>query len=357
MLDKTHSPKRMRLPVCGNFLFLVSLSALVMAFMSLALHVRSGIAQADFKFDPFKYLPVGAKIKNREKDVTFADLDGDGQQEAIVFYTFPNNPNDQRANILVLKPNGRDYAQMWEDVSDFSWGFADPTGVYDLNKSGRPQIVAYRIIGASCPGILDIYQYRNGKIERITGAWADNGQCQSVVIKDLNGDGVSEIIVRIRNYGINPDIYRWNGKRYVRSNSLFPHYYNEELKRLLQSVRSRESMPISARVMWSKQIVDIYIIQKRYSEAIQFCEDVLRIIDDPNSATPNSIIRGEMTPEQQSPSVAVLEIEKANGKAEVHHLMGDVYKAAGDLQRAEKEYQRARRLEAEAKQRASKLPR
>lgn len=42
-----------------------------------------------------------------------------------------------------LDNNGFCHFKIWENVGDGSWGFAEPTGVYDLNKTGRVQIVAY----------------------------------------------------------------------------------------------------------------------------------------------------------------------------------------------------------------------
>lgn len=38
------------------------------------------------------------------------------------------------------------------------------------------------------------------------------------------------------------------------------------------------------------------ILQKRYSEAIQICGDVLRMIDDPSASKPNADLQGSETP-------------------------------------------------------------
>jgi hypothetical protein len=287
------------------------------------------ISQTPNQFDPFKHLPAGAKISDRNKHVVFADVDGDGKEEVVIFYTLLNG-DERKANILVLESTGKDYFRFWENVYDGAGDFEDPTGVYDLNKSGRPQIVAYRTIGASCPGVLDIYQYQNSTIERISGHRTDT--CQSnLEIRDLNGDGIPEIIFRIRNYGINPDIYRWNGKRYVHSNNLFPEYYNSELEKLVKAVYSREYLPASARLMWANQIVQIYIIQKRYNEAIQLSKEMPGIIDDASLTQPDLI--------------------EAEAQSRVYRLRADTYKAAGDLRRARSNYNMAHRLEAEAKER------
>src|SRR5262249_39211070 len=211
-----------------------------------------------------------------------------------------------------------------------------------------------RRIGTSCPGILEIYQLQNGAIRRVTGAWADNGQCQLVEIKDLNGDGVQEIVVRLRNYGVNADIYRWNGRQYVRSNSEFAGYYNKELEELIGAIRSSQPLPTSARVRWSEQATEIYILQKRYSDAIGLSEEVLRIIDNPTLTTPNSVIKEGAPPEQHEKLRVGLEVEKLQGKATIRHLLSKLYEAAGNLEQSQEQLKEARRLEAEIQAATSK---
>jgi hypothetical protein len=273
------------------------------------------------QFDPFRYLPRGAKIKDRDKDVIFADLATDGAQEAIIFYTVGESNNDYKANILVLHSKGTGYEPFWENSLEGSSGFAPPTGVYDLNKTGRPQIVAYRQIGASCPGIFDIYEWFSGALERITGPWADNGQCQSVAIKDLDGTGTPEIIVRIRNYGVNQDIYRWNGKRYVLSNGRFPNYYNSELEELLKGANSPRIMPASSKLQLANQIVGVYIIQRRFDAAVAFCRELLEKL--------------------QNPALTQADMPLDRAKANMYRLMGDIHKAAGNKRMANNYYTKA----------------
>jgi len=290
---------------------------------------KNDVTQAT-RFDPLKYLPSGAKIQNRNKDVVFADLDGDGKEEVIVFYTVGDDPNDHTASIMVLNQIGTDYVRLWEDSYDGSWGFADPTGVYDLNKSGKPQIVAYRTVGASCPGSLEIYDYTGGRIRRLTGEWGTNGHCEVVQIKDLDGDGVPEIIIS-RGHGQIDEVYVWTGKKYLRENGHFPQYYNETLEKLLGAAHSRELFPLSARIGWSVPVVQIYIIQRRYNDALRFCREMLGTIDDASLSQPDSVFTG------------------LKAKAVIYRLLGDTYKAAGKLQKAEEHYQRANGLDAGSK--------
>lgn len=276
-------------------------------------------------FDPFKYLPPDATIKDRRKDVVFADLGGDGQRDVVIFYTIGTDPNDHKANILVLKPSGGDYVRLWESTFTGSWGFGDPSGVYDLNKSGTPQIIAYREIGASCPGFLEIYEYRDDRIQRLTGKWGYEGHCEAVEIKDLDNDGIPEILV-LGSHGASDDIYRWDGGRYVRSNARFPQHYSAAIDKILKNVYSSDLSPASARVNWAIEAVRLYTVQKRYDEAIRLCRDVLRIVDDTSMTQPDSVYPGR------------------KGQATIHKLLGDTYKVAGDLRNAQREYQKAQSI-------------
>jgi hypothetical protein len=305
------------------------------------------ISQSPQKFDVFKYLPAGASLRNPDKDIVFADLDADGKNEVVIFYTIVKG-QDHKANILVLKSSSAYYSTFWEDAYDRSSGFADPTGVYDLNSIGRPQIVTYRLIGASCPGVLDIYQYANGAIEKITGDWS--GTCQSdLEIKDLDGDGIREIIFRRLKYGASRDIYRWNGTQYILSNVQFAQSYTGELDELLQNIYSGNPFPAPIRVNWCKQAVQTYLLQKRYSEAEDLCKALLQIIDDPNLTIPNSVINGRESSEQINRITMSLDIDRINGKAAVNHLLGDIHKARGDLKLSQRHYKVAQTLEREAR--------
>src|SRR5215467_3347287 len=285
--------------------------------LSASRSVASDRPQTPNGFDPLNYLPPGAKIKNKDKDVISADLIGDGTKETIIFYAVGEDPNDHRANIVVLRPRRGGYETWWEDSVEGSWGFGFPTGVYDLNKTGRPQIVAYRTIGASCPGVLDVFEYFDGGIQQ---TFAHNGHCQSVEIKDLDGDGVPEIIVRTAIYGVNQDIYRWDERKYVLSNGRYPQYYDAVLEGLLKGFSS-EVIAASGRLQLANQIVGIFIIQRRFEEAVTFCRELLETIQNPALTTPDR-------PQGQA-------------KAAIYRLLGDTYQAGGDAQKAGRYYGRA----------------
>jgi hypothetical protein len=312
---------------------------------------KSSPPQTDAKFDPLKYLPAGANISNPKKHVVLADLDSDGKQEMIIFYSLINADKPQ-ADIMVLKASATGFERLWDDVYEGGSGFADPTGVYDLNRSGRLQIVAYRVVGASCPGVLQIFQWANGTVERIAVDWAEGCQAD-LEIKDLDNDGVSEIIFRPLKYGVNRRIYSWTGKEYARTDKQHANYFTDELQQIVGWIFERRPLPTPSRSRLCEQAVQIYLLQRRYPEAVKLCKAVLSMIDDPELTQPNS---GAMTAEQNSRVLAFFEVDKIKDKARVYRLLADASKAAGDLESAKRYYTETRKLESEAKERGSRLP-
>ena len=61
-------------------------------------HEKQSTKEAGLGIDPFQYLPPGAKIKDRRKDVVFADLSGNGRREVVIFYTIGTDPNGRQTH-------------------------------------------------------------------------------------------------------------------------------------------------------------------------------------------------------------------------------------------------------------------
>jgi hypothetical protein len=358
-------PPHPKLIVMGLLLLACSVIALVVSgslqrsFTRTPQSIVQANAQSDMQHegsqDIYKYLPPGARIEDQSRSLLRADLDGDGLEEVVIFYTTGTLSSSKSVGFIVLKLSGHDYVRVGEKSYTDSSAFSEPTGVYDLSRTHRAQLVVYRVIGASCPGVLEIYALQEGKLIDVTGPWAEGGKCQMAEVKDIDGDGISEIIVKNRKYSVSPDIYRWDGKKYSLSNVRFPKYYNDDLAEVLQSARSLQAVPVAARVKWCEEAVKIYLLQHRYAEAIQLCEEVLRTIDDPRLTTPGTVIRPTDTPEQQNHILAWFEVEKIEGKAKVHRLLGDINKASENVREAQSQYTLALELEREAKEQAGKL--
>lgn len=310
-----------RVTVCLAGLGLVSIAA-GSAFLS---HSSRQLA-----VDVLDHLPRGSRIEDPQKDIVEADLDNDGIKEIVVFYVLQDGDRAY-ANIRLLKRSGSRLSTVWEDEAE-SWGFDNPTGVYPAKGKDRYHILAYRRIGASCPGVLRIYRMDNRAVQQIRTPW--EGTCASyLTLRDLDGDGYLEIIFKTLKYGRNWDIYRWEGEQHIKSNKSFPDFYDEDLAELLRTIRSKEPAPGSARISWTEQVVEILILQRRFEEGIQLCQEVSKMIDDPAITTPEEIIKGDETPEMLGRIRERFERAKFAAKSRLANLREQLYKLAGNSHR------------------------
>jgi hypothetical protein len=172
----------------------------------------------------------------------------------------------------------------------------------------------------------------------------------------LNHDKRQEIVITTRSYEANPDVYSWNGKGYVKANVRFPEFYNDALPSLIRDVYSTKALPVGARVAPSKRAVEIYLLQRRYAEAVALCSGVMGMIDDAKLTTSNSIIKETLTADQLNRIAAMFEIDKVEGKANLHHLLGDVYQSDDNPTQAQTEYRSEKELRSKASEMRSKLP-
>lgn len=326
---------RLAHPFTGIVLILMSAQLLVSSSVPT---VREPLLQA--AFDPYQYIPKGAKIPNQKKDIVFADLDGDGQDEVVLFYLVPHG-RFVVPSIKVLKREGSVWADIWRTSADVGWDFVPPSGVYDLLKNGRPQIVSYISVGASCWGSLDVYQYDplTGSIRSLNG-WPEHGCVDHLRIKGLDGDSVPEIIFTATNYSTIPHIYWWSGESFILSNTNFPDYYSKELKRLVADATEKNS---PAREMWGGMAVQIYMLQHRYREAISFCRRLLALTE------------GQVAAQQvlKSSEWTCFQTSKVSSnyafQAVIRGWLGDAYRDLNNLAKARSENQMAVSLDLAAK--------
>ncbi|MDA1316237.1 MAG: hypothetical protein O2968_23200, partial [Acidobacteria bacterium] len=143
-------------------------------------------AQPTGSTDLERFIPSGARIEDQARHVVLADLDADGVEEAVVFYR-QAEPVPRGAGLVVLKRVGDTYEKVWGREKEISIGAVAPSGVSDLIEAGTPQIVAYWAVGASCQGVLEIFEYENGRVTPLRGDWGKEGACQNYLeLKDLN---------------------------------------------------------------------------------------------------------------------------------------------------------------------------
>jgi hypothetical protein len=151
------------------------------------------------------------------------------------------------------------------------------------------------------------------------------------------------------------DIYLWNGQNYVERDADFSQFYSSELGQLFQDIHAKRALPVSARIALSKQAVRIYVLQRRYSEAIQLLDAVLPMIDDSNLTQPNSVLAEDAPTNQKEKMSAWFEVEKNEAKSAIHRMMSDTFKSAGDVQRARKELAEAQTLQSLASDEKAKM--
>ena len=293
----------------------VSLSGLVAVGATLTSNL---LAQPGTLGDPATFLPPGARVEDPARHVILEDLDGDGKEEAVIFYQ--KAEEDRRtAGVVVLAHEGNDYGQVWSREKEPSRGAIDPSGVKNLLGTSTPQIVAFWGIGASCQGVLEIFQYDSGKVVPLAGDWGEGGTCQNYLeLADLDRDGKSEIVFKEYRYGVNPSIYRWDGKQYALANERFPKVYGRELPKVLAAFESREAYPPQARAKWARQVIEVYMLQKKYSEAAALARRLIDVLDDDRLTPPPA--RG---PRQTFRS------ERLRAKAGAHELLAKTLESAG----------------------------
>ena len=295
--------------------------------VALALLAASGQgrAQSADPISPTSYLPPGATIQDREKHLVTADLDADGRQEVVIFYSLGED-TERKNNILVLELSEEGYRRSWSQEDEYgSLWFADPTGVRRIRRGERLQIVAYRQIGVSCQGMLSVFEMGDRVVRRITPDWG--GYCQNHLrLEDLDGDGNQEIIFKKYNRGVNPDIYRWNGQEYVQANQDFPAYYDGELRRMTKACKSDGVYAASARVSWCKQAVEVYLLQERHPEALAIARQLLAMIDDERT--------GYWIKGKDMSGTSLSQLDKRLARADAYDLLANTFRAIGNQKEA-----------------------
>lgn len=116
----------------------------------------------------------------------FGDLDGDGTDEAAVFYQRPDGGESViRMNILDCE-NGS-----WRSVYDTAGTgvSVDTVVLSELGSSGKTYIAAGYNLITSGDKVLEVYSYENGVTERV---YSDS--YSSFIVSDITSDGDCELI-------------------------------------------------------------------------------------------------------------------------------------------------------------------
>lgn len=201
-------------------------SIIVLSVLGIGL-ATFGILKLNESFEPYSYLPKNAKIakinpesrksfgeKGIQDGVILKDIDGDKKREVVIFYTLPRQIyGEDWANVLVLKEQEKGYKKLWEDKRSVAISINPLSGVWDINKDEKLEIIVGRWVGASFGGYLDIFQWNGSKFIKLNGNWNLKNDIRAIELQDLDGDGVVEIVILHRfSY---PDVYKWQKDRYV----------------------------------------------------------------------------------------------------------------------------------------------
>ncbi|OWA37374.1 hypothetical protein B9G55_04745 [Saccharibacillus sp. O16] len=236
-----------------------------------------------------RQLPVGAtEVRTRDSQDTsaihYADLDGDGVKEAIVFYKSANSSDN--LHLMILQKQGG----TWVKVLDLEGEgqVLDKLEFMDISGDGYTDILAgYGVDGedaaSGANNVLMVYSY-TGQVLEILGnklAYAD------FALVDMNGDGRKELaIVNMKpNIGTDIRLYQFQGSNFQELASLdLPNktvtgYYNVT------------SGKISANQ--NALVLDIMIGSSTYTQIVILKNGVLESVIDETTAFKDGLLKSE----------------------------------------------------------------
>ncbi len=255
---------------------------LLMSFVFLSIPTP-GDSRRFNQLNPAAYLPKDAKVAkiapgarktnwaDKRGSLTDAviqeDLDGDGIEEVVIFYT-----QHEKCTVVVFKWNDSKnrYVKIWE-WTDYGIGFDTISNLWDVNGGGKRELVLFRWLGASAGGALDIFEWGENAFKKISPDW--NVDVKAVEFRDLDHDGVDEIILSHR-FDL-PTIYQWNGKSYASANKKFPAIFESETKKYAGLALSNDPrFSSSDLVTYCEFAIHGLVYQEKYKEALTLCNTV-----------------------------------------------------------------------------------
>ena len=180
---------------------------------------------------------------------------GDGQARATV--------------IVELTSNGRKLASASVEVG----GLLEGTGVYDVTGDGSPEIIVDGVVGAKTR-LVTIYQFRDGALSVIfewSGWEFEVEQSQGHPVLRLTPD----------QYGSIYDLFYWRDGAFRQCNACFPELYKPAIQEQ-QNTLTAIGMPAYVYANACKLGATALVYGKHYSDAIQLCDQALRVVDDPS---------------------------------------------------------------------------
>ena len=111
----------------------------------------------------------------------FKDLDGDGTEEAMAFYSV----YDESTRINVLKKTEKSWVSVYEAAGFY--GDIESVNFAKIEEKGSAIVIKWE-------QEVGIYRYENERLENI-----HNDSCEGAEITDLDGDGINELIIISKN--------------------------------------------------------------------------------------------------------------------------------------------------------------
>ena len=111
----------------------------------------------------------------------FKDLDGDGTEEAMAFYSV----YDESTRINVLKKTEESWVSVYEAAGFY--GDIESVNFAKIDKKGSDVVIKWE-------QEVGVYRYENERLEKVHGE-----SCEGAEITDIEGDGKNEVVIISKN--------------------------------------------------------------------------------------------------------------------------------------------------------------
>jgi hypothetical protein len=242
------------------------------------------------------------------KEAIFVDPWGANQTgQVVVFYSLGR---DTVVRLYERDPKTNRPTVRWENRAEGAT-FDPMSGIWDINGDGKKQIVAFRWIGASVGGTLNIFAWDGRSLKKVSPEW--NADVNRAQVVDLEGNGRPEIILGHR-FDV-PSIYEWRDGSYHDAGQEFPTYYEKETSEYARLAQAAdEHFGGGDLAGFCERAVHGYIYQKKFGEAIRLLQSVLK------------------NPKVQEAPISV---------SALYVALGDSYRAEGKYPEAKASYENA----------------
>lgn len=147
---------------------------------------KEGIRRAIEEYLPKNTKPIIPPTDDSGSYIKLVDLDGDGEDEALVFYNA--ELEEKPIRILVLKKEGSE----WKNISEIKvvGQELDEVAFKDVDGEKGLEVIIGSKIKYSLDKHLSVYSMKNGEMDRIF-----KNSYDAIIIDDLDGDKLTELLL------------------------------------------------------------------------------------------------------------------------------------------------------------------